>query len=110
MDVHVLENLRLIVHVPIPATNNPAGVPWRTALTRSGMGGKTVLVDGDGTQGTISAAEKALIVSGALWEVEAHSKWRGGSTGPAIDAFVAGVIAEKTVAAQAALANFGVTR
>ena len=110
MDVHILENMRLIVHVPIPATNNSAGVPWRTALTRSGMGGTTVLIDGDGTHGTISAAEKALVASGAVWEVEARSKWRGGQGAAAIDALVAGVIAEKQAAVQAALANFGVTR
>lgn len=62
------EILRYVLHVPIPNTSNSAGLNWRTAVTRSGAGGTTVLPDGDGTGGTISAAEKASIQAGAIYE------------------------------------------
>lgn len=59
----------IVFHIPIPgAGNNRAGVQWRTALINSGLGGKTTLPDGDGSGGTISAAEKASIGSGAIFE------------------------------------------
>lgn len=73
-DWHILTRgpagYRAIFHIPIPATTNPVGVSYRTALVRSGIGGSTVLPDGDGTGGTISAAEKTAIASGALLEHE----------------------------------------
>jgi len=57
-------------HIPVPNTNNLAGVSYRTALVRSGIGGVTSLPDGDGTGGTISAAEKtAIMTTGSVFEV-----------------------------------------
>lgn len=71
--MHVLTQtqtrFRVVLHIAIPAGNNLAGVPWRTAVVRSGLGGKTILPDGDGTAGTISAAEKTNIVTdGSVFE------------------------------------------
>lgn len=58
----------VVYHVPIPSANNRVGVNYRTALVNSGLGGTTRLPDGDGTGGTIAAAEKTSIQSGALYE------------------------------------------
>jgi hypothetical protein len=58
----------VVVHVAIPVANNVAGTPWRTALVNSGLGRPSILPAGDGTLGTISAADVALIASGALYE------------------------------------------
>lgn len=78
---HVLEQIepgkyRIVHHLPIPAANNLSSVPYRTILAAevaarvAQVGGRaSVLPDGDGTQGTISAAEKAQIVSGAIYEL-----------------------------------------
>lgn len=55
-------------HLPIPNNNNRVGVNHRTALVNSGIGGTTVLPDGDGTDGTISAAEKTQITNGEVFE------------------------------------------
>ena len=79
-NIHVLEQtapgrFRVVLHVAIPAGNNPAGVPWRTAVAASVNAAKpSVLPDGDGTNGTISAAEKAQIISGAVFEVVREEK------------------------------------
>jgi hypothetical protein len=71
-DVHILDGeggkLKMACHIPIPSTNNSANVNWRSALIRSRIGGATVMVDGDGTGGTISAAEKTSIQNGELFE------------------------------------------
>lgn len=86
-NVHVLESpapgrFRVAYHVAVPATNNPAGVPWRTAIVNSRDATRpvTVLPDGDGTGGTISAAEKAQVVSGALYEAVREEKGQGAAT------------------------------
>lgn len=59
---------RVAFHVAIPGASNRAGINYRVALINSGLGGLTTLPDGDGNGGTISAVEKALITSGALYE------------------------------------------
>jgi hypothetical protein len=56
-------------HIPIPSATNRSSINYRTALINSGLGGVTTLKDGDGTAGTISAAEKTSIQSGAILEV-----------------------------------------
>ena len=110
-NVHVLESpapgrFRVAYHVAIPASNNPAGVAWRTAIVNSRDATRpvTVLPDGDGTNGTISAAEKALIVSGAVFEYVHDEK---GQTGATINAMHAQRSAEVLAALQARLAQFG---
>jgi hypothetical protein len=71
-NLHILsqdeQRVRAVLHVDIPAANNAAGVSWRSAVLRNGFG-TTILPDGDGTLGTVSAAEKALIQSGARVEI-----------------------------------------
>ena len=73
-NIHVLDRgvdgkFHVAYHFNTPAGNNSATVSWATALINSGIGGKTVLPDGDGTKGTISSTEKASIVSGTVLEV-----------------------------------------
>lgn len=72
-DMHILDGpgrdrVRIAMHIPITDLNNDVAVSYRTALVRSGLGGTTVLPDGDGNDGTISAAEKAAITSGQIIE------------------------------------------
>ncbi len=72
-DIHVLENngangWRVVLHIPIPNTNNDASINYRTALVNSGLGGSSILSEGTGP-GQITAAELASITSGALYEV-----------------------------------------
>ena len=60
---------RIVAHVAIPAGANSAGVAWRTAVVNSGIGGRTILPAGDGTAGTISAAEAtAITTAGSVFE------------------------------------------
>jgi hypothetical protein len=70
--VHVLtktgEGYRLAFHYTVPGGNNGAGFSWATAVINSGLGGTTALKDGDGTAGTISAAEKLAIQNGTVIE------------------------------------------
>ena len=110
-NIHVLESVapgrfRVAYHVAIPATNNAAGVAWRTAIVNSRDATRpvTVLPDGDGTNGTISAAEKAQLTSGAVYEVVREEK---GQTGAGINAMFAQRSAEVLAALQARLAQFG---
>ena len=90
-NVHILEagpsRMRVVLHIPVPATNNGVGTPWRTALVNSGIGGTTSLKDGDGTAGTITATEKANILSGALYEVHLTEKLRALSAANLDDLF-----------------------
>jgi len=70
---HILDQsgpgrFRVVYHVAIPAGNNAAGVPWRTCVAANVGAIPSVLPDGDGTNGTISAAEKAQLASGAVYE------------------------------------------
>lgn len=58
---------QIIFHIPIPATNNRVGVPYRTALVGSGLGGTTIMLEGVAA-GQITTAEKASITSGAIYE------------------------------------------
>jgi hypothetical protein len=64
----------------------------------------SVLRDGSGTDGTISAAEKAQIVSGAIYEAVREEK---GQTGAGITAMFAARSAEVLAALQARLSQYG---
>lgn len=61
-------SFRIVFHIAIPSALNRAGINYQSAILTSGLGGKTVLPDGDGTAGTISAAEKASLAAGSLYE------------------------------------------
>lgn len=71
-EVHVLKqngrNLELVLHIPIPAGNNSAGVAWQTALVNSGLVQPSVLKAGDGSGGTIDSTEVAALANGSLFE------------------------------------------
>lgn len=72
-NIHTLETMgdetKVVVHFPTPAGSNSVGVSWQIALINSGIGGTTILRDGDGNSGTISAAEKLQIENGEIIEV-----------------------------------------
>lgn len=80
-DIHVLnlvgQQARLVYHFAVPAGNNSAGIPWKTALARSktvvsagvATPPSSVLPTGDGTGGTITSQELASIQSGDIAEV-----------------------------------------
>lgn len=120
-EVHVRvihgRRLRLVCHVPAPAGNNSASVPWATALKNSGIAGTTELPDGDGTAGTIDATEKTSIVNGDVYEravpYDTGADWDGLSASAKnarIDAIYAAVLAETQTSLQARLKYFGYTR
>jgi hypothetical protein len=121
-DMHVLtkqgEKHRIACHIAIPNTNNPAGVNYRTALVRAGLSTPTsVLPDGDGTGGTIAAAEKTSLGAGALIErVLSLDITQGGTLttlaqiNAYVDAWYAQVVTETQGELQAILAQFGRTR
>lgn len=74
-DMHVMtgngETWTIVMHIPVPNTNNAVGVNHRTALVNSGYGvtdgRRTILTQGSGV-GEISAAEEALLDNGVLYE------------------------------------------
>ena len=72
-NIHVLDHqggtYRLIFHVAVPVGNNSAGVAWNTALLNSLKGGTSVLKSGDGSAGTIAAAELSSIQAGNTLEI-----------------------------------------
>lgn len=71
-DMHILTGdapkWTIAMHFDVPTGNNSVGVSWVNALVNSGVGGNTSLPDGDGTGGTISAAEKTAIEAGTVYE------------------------------------------
>jgi len=112
---HILEQsapglFRVVYHVQIPAGNNAAGVPWRTIMAAqvaaNVLAGNavSVLPDGDGTNATISPAEKTLITTGAVYEFVRQEK------GQSLAAF-AGMFTQRSAevlsALQAKYAQYG---
>lgn len=74
-DMHIIRGsqtamvLTVVIHMDTPAGNNAAGISWATAILRSGMSkGTSVLPSGDGTGGTIDAAELSAIGAGTRFE------------------------------------------
>ena len=55
----------VVCHFAIANTNNDVGLNYRTAYARSKGTLATALPDGDGTLGTISAAEKTSVTQAA---------------------------------------------
>jgi hypothetical protein len=55
----------VVCHFAIPNSNNDVGLNYRTAYARSKGTLTSVLPDGDGTLGTISAAEKTSVTQAA---------------------------------------------
>ena len=108
-NTHILEQVqpgvfRVVHHIPVPATNNGAGISWQVALINSGVGGTTILKDGDGTAGTISAVEKAQIIAGSIYELPMTEE---GQTVASVPAMYARRVSEVLVTIQSRLAQFG---
>ena len=102
-------------HFDIPGSgNNRAGVQWRAALIASGIGGSTILADGDGSGGTISAAEKAAVQSGAVLEMVEQFDTHPGETAlqlrARLDARHAALATATLAKLQARLTYFGYVR
>lgn len=103
------QEVSVVMHFAVPNANNAAGVNWRTIAAR--FFGTTALPDGDGTAGTISAAEKTSIQSGAL--VEQSQIFKLGTnnpTGPQIDAAHAAAQSAWQADFQARYNRYGFTR
>lgn len=73
-DMHVVrgsvdgKSWDVVMHFTTPGGNNSVAVPWATALVNSGVAQPSNLPDGDGTQGTIDATEKAAVLAGTVVE------------------------------------------
>jgi len=112
-NVHILTQqngrVRMAFHVPIPNVNNARGVNYRSAVVNAGLATTSALPSGDGTAGTISAAEVTSLASGALVE-EVREIKRAITTNAELDALFTRVQAEVQGNLQNALADFGYTR
>lgn len=92
-DIHVISgdlqgNWQIVMHFPVPVGNNSVGVPWSTALANSQLnlqedGRFSILPLGDGTAGTISAAEEQLLQSGQRFESVEVLQLESGPSSPA---------------------------
>ena len=89
-DIHVLEKIsptmwRVAFHYPVAAgLNNRWGQPVRTAISKLISAGSMVatsLLSGDGTFGTVSAAELASLQAGSLRELVVNVKLESGGAG-----------------------------
>jgi len=113
-NVHILTvdgpEVTAVMHFSISAGSNTPGVPWRTIAARV-FGGTTRLPDGDGTGGTISAAEKSSVASGALVEVTRAMKLgTNNPSGAQIDAVFAAEQSAFQADFQARYVRYGTTR
>lgn len=72
-DLHVISGngrgtWQVAMHFDVPDKTNTVSVSYRTALVNSGLASVSVLQDGDGTDGTINAAETADLAAGIKFE------------------------------------------
>ena len=102
----------LVMHFAVPNVNNAVGINFRTALVNSGIGlntetgRRTILPTGDDTGGTISAAEEALLDSGARFEhVSSYPIESGGSSNAELQASIREQYAAENAAVQASVAS-----
>ena len=87
-DMHVIDGdgkgqWRVVMHFDVPDVNNTVGVNYRTAIKRSGLVNDvspSVLPDGDGNNGSISAAEKSDLIDGVKYEHVASLTLDGSGT------------------------------
>jgi hypothetical protein len=112
--IHILEGqgggvFHAVIHFATPAGNNTSGVAWSAVLTTVGRV-TSVLPVGD-LPGQISAADLALIQSGALIEFEMTLLVDSGGSGQAllnsINAVVDQRIAQYTSELQSIYKHFG---
>jgi hypothetical protein len=124
-DIHIITGdeggqWQAVMHLPVPAGNNSAGVAWSAAILNSGIGlldsgRRTALVVGIGTNGTITAAEEAELNAGTLFEVVREFRVdTAGNTNPlrnaALDLLYAATLADQQAALAKRLKWFGYTR
>lgn len=115
---HVLDTAggltRVAFHIDVPIGNNDAGTAWSTVLVNSGIGGTTILPDGTGTGGTISAAEKTSIQGGTVFESVDRVPIPRGLNAAQANAFLDALHVAKTAEVQAQIQAqtgiFGFTR
>lgn len=111
--IHVLAGGQCVVHGPVPAGNNAAGVSWKTAIVNSGYGGHTIMPEGNDA-GQITTAEKALIASGDLYEivltVHIPEGANAGQRAALLDIEIAKASSEEQAKLAKALRYFGATR
>jgi hypothetical protein len=110
----------VVCHVAIPAGNNAVGLSWRTAYARSvGAPLVTVLPDGDGTLGTIGAAEKTAVtqttptLAEVLLEFQPPDDWAaltGAQQQARLDDWYAVALAEWQANTSTRLGNWGYVR
>ncbi len=125
-DIHILQKgadgqHRLVFHFPVAVGDNdvPAGaggtITWREAVVAALGGSPTSLLPaGDGSKGTVSAAEAAQIASGEVVERSySYPVDSGGTTdaerAASIRAFYTQKKAQATVEIAAKLGYFGAT-
>jgi len=115
-DMHILtgnnaKEWTIVMHFTVPDTTNSVGVNFRTALLNSGEGvreggRRSSLLAGDGTEGTISAAEEANLDNGSLFE---HSVAllveSGGTSNPELQATIREMYATENSRVQAAIGS-----
>ena len=111
--LHILAGGQCLLHETVPLGNNAAGVPWRTALINSGMGGRTILASGTGP-GQIATAESTQIASGELYEISFRFESPPGASAAQLNAAMDAQIANLSAETQARLASelrlYGLTR
>lgn len=71
-DIHVLTgdglgSWTIVFHFPVPDQDNNVSVGYRVALVNSGLGGISVMTEGDGA-GQVASAELAQIAAGEVYE------------------------------------------
>lgn len=118
--VHILETMgggtRLVYHITVSNGSNIAGISWVNATKNSGVGGTTILPDGDGTGGTVSSAEKTSIVAGSVYEavdtvgIDQIRTDTAAHANVDLDALHAAKTTEVQALLQARLNTFGYTR
>lgn len=105
--LHILQQAgnnvyNVIVHAPIPAGNNSAGVPYATAIQNAGLANTTMTI-GTGP-GQVQQAEADQIASGTVLETSFHWEDNPAWDNPARNADL-NLRAQQAV--DAALANYG---
>lgn len=114
MKIHILEALeagryRAVLHAPVPAGNNSAGVPWKAALVGAGLN-KTALPVGT-LPGTIDALERDAVVAGDVLEIVTELRAEtGGATPASLTQMADRVIADRLQQLAARLKFFGYTQ
>ena len=101
----------IVMHFDVPDTNNAVGINHREALVNSGIGQgedgrRTILPTGDDTGGTISAAEEALLESGARFEhVGSFRAESGGASNAELRASIREFYAAENASVQARIGS-----